>query len=180
MLLTVRQAAAATGKSKPTILRAIRSGKISAVKDEATGHLRVDPAELHRVFPPKSHEQERPEAKTLGDTADDAVVLRRELAILTTEREREREQYEAQLDDLRRRLDTEGEERRRLTAILTDQRAKPAPEAIPMPPPATAPQPIITPAPPAAAPAAVEAPSQTVEAVPASERSWLRRMLGGR
>jgi hypothetical protein len=31
---SLKQAAAATGKSKPTILRAIQSGRISAEKDE--------------------------------------------------------------------------------------------------------------------------------------------------
>ena len=34
---------------------------------------------------------------------------------------------DAVIDDLRRRLDAEAEERRRLTAILADQRAAPAP-----------------------------------------------------
>jgi hypothetical protein len=32
------------------------------------------------------------------------------------------------IDDLRRRLDTESEERRKLTALLTDQSRKPEPE----------------------------------------------------
>lgn len=52
------------------------------------------------------------------------ALLRRELAFMTAEREREREQLQARIDDLSRRLDAEGEERRRLTAILTDQRAQ--------------------------------------------------------
>ena len=38
---------------------------------------------------------------------------------------------DAVIDDLRRRLDAEAEERRRLTAILADQRAKPEPAAGP-------------------------------------------------
>jgi hypothetical protein len=42
---------------------------------------------------------------------------------------------DAVIDDLRERLDREGEERRKLTAILTDQRAK-APEVIVTPAPA--------------------------------------------
>lgn len=44
---------------------------------------------------------------------------------LAEERERERRQLQDRIDNLERRLDIEGEERRKLTAILTDQRAKP-------------------------------------------------------
>ena len=44
---------------------------------------------------------------------------------------------DAVIDDLRERLDREGEERRKLTAILTDQRAK-APEVIVTPAPTKA------------------------------------------
>lgn len=43
-------AAKASGNSVSTITRAIRSGKISASKD-AGGAWRIDPSELHRVFP---------------------------------------------------------------------------------------------------------------------------------
>ena len=40
----------------------------------------------------------------------------------------ELEQVKGERDDLRRRLDAEGEERRKLTALLTDQREKPTAE----------------------------------------------------
>lgn len=52
---------------------------------------------------------------------------------LAEERERERRQLQDRIDNLERRLDIEGEERRKLTAILTDQRAKPE-AAEPAPP----------------------------------------------
>jgi hypothetical protein len=45
------------------------------------------------------------------------------------ERERERQQMQATIDDLRRRLDVEGEERRRLTLMLTHRPEQPPPEA---------------------------------------------------
>jgi hypothetical protein len=51
MSFSLKQAAAASGKSKPTILRAIQAGKISAEKDEQ-GEWQIDPAELHRVYEP--------------------------------------------------------------------------------------------------------------------------------
>ena len=45
--------AKAAGTSKASIWRAIKSGRISATR-EADGSFRIDPAELHRVFPPVS------------------------------------------------------------------------------------------------------------------------------
>ena len=49
MSYTMGQAARATGKSKATILRAIRSGKISAEKS-LNGVWRIEPAEVYRVI----------------------------------------------------------------------------------------------------------------------------------
>ena len=51
MAYTLAAAAAAAGLSKTTIFRAIKSGKISGSKDE-NGQWQVEPAELHRVYPP--------------------------------------------------------------------------------------------------------------------------------
>jgi hypothetical protein len=51
MSYTLGQAANATGKAKTTIQRAIKKGKISATRNESGGYV-IDPAELHRVFPP--------------------------------------------------------------------------------------------------------------------------------
>jgi predicted site-specific integrase-resolvase len=53
MRYTLGQAAKATGINKMTIGRAIRSGKISAAKNQ-NGEYDIDPSELHRVFPPVS------------------------------------------------------------------------------------------------------------------------------
>lgn len=51
MRYTLGTAAKATGKSKTTIQRAIAKGLISAEKGRGGGYS-IDPAELHRVFPP--------------------------------------------------------------------------------------------------------------------------------
>jgi hypothetical protein len=51
MLYGLKQAADATGRTKPTLLRAIQTGKISAKKNELRER-EIDPAELHRFFPP--------------------------------------------------------------------------------------------------------------------------------
>lgn len=55
MKYTAGQAAKAAGVSKATITRALHNGKISGLKDD-NGAWGIDPAELHRVFPPVAHE----------------------------------------------------------------------------------------------------------------------------
>jgi excisionase family DNA binding protein len=129
MPYTLGEAAKATGKSKPTIQRAIKNGTISAARNE-DGSYTIDPAELHRVFPPVTplagnDTGDMKRSVTPGDTPllqAELAVAREKLAALEQERQRERHQLEATIDDLRRRLDSEAEERRRLTALLTDQR----------------------------------------------------------
>ena len=151
MSYTVGQAAKATGKSKPTISRAIRTGIISATKNE-NGSYTIDPAELHRVFPPKRLSSDETRDILRSETPALQVTLQREIELL-------REMLtskDAVIDDLRERLDREGEERRKLTAILTDQRAK-APDVMVTPPPTS--EAIITPPPPAADPAPAAAPA---------------------
>ena len=49
MAYTLRAAAAATGLNKTTVLRAIKSGRISGVKNEL-GKWRIEPAEFHRIY----------------------------------------------------------------------------------------------------------------------------------
>lgn len=50
MALTLNKAAQTCGHAKSTLLDAIRSGRLSAPKDDR-GRYAIDPAELHRVFP---------------------------------------------------------------------------------------------------------------------------------
>mgnify|MGYP001253615837 CR=1 FL=1 len=130
MQYTAGQAANAVGKNIATITRAIKSGKISASKG-VDGAWRIDPAELHRVFPIAPQDLRKPKMQRDASPPQEAVsssenVLLQEVAIL---RERVRAQEVLlsdradQIDDLRSRLDKEGDERRRLAAILTDQSA---------------------------------------------------------
>lgn len=129
MQYTANEAAKATGKNVATITRAIKSGKISAYKDD-NGAWRIDPVELHRSFPAfaqtlqntKMQRDANPPQK-LNTSIDN--TLQEELSTL---RERVRSQDQLlddraeQIADLRIRLDREGEERRKLAAVLTDQR----------------------------------------------------------
>ncbi len=50
-MYTLGTAAKATGLAKSTIHRAIKTGKVSARSKDGAGY-EIDPAELHRVFPP--------------------------------------------------------------------------------------------------------------------------------
>jgi len=49
-MLSLSQSAKATSVSKATVHRAIKSGKLSATRNE-DGSYRIDPAELNRVYP---------------------------------------------------------------------------------------------------------------------------------
>jgi hypothetical protein len=119
MAYSVVQAAKAIGKSKNTVLRAIASGKISAVRDATTGAFQIEPSELHRVFAPAPHGA----SHDTPDGATRAAVLQAQLS----EKEALIAVLERANEDLRRRLDAEAEERRRLTALLADRSTPPAP-----------------------------------------------------
>ncbi len=49
-MYTIATAAAAVGRNKTAILRAINTGKISAAKDE-NGEWQIDPTDLHSIYP---------------------------------------------------------------------------------------------------------------------------------
>lgn len=120
MTLTLNQAAKAAGKAKGTILKSIKDGALSAPKDDK-GRYKIDPAELHRVFPLTSQEQSKKPTLTMPSDHENRIEierLRTELKAAQTLTENMAET----VADLRERLDREGEERRQLTAMLTDQR----------------------------------------------------------
>jgi len=106
MELSLTQAAKETGRSKSTIHRAIKSGKLSATRHE-DGSYSIDPAELFRAYPKEPPEpvavtQEGTPSGTGGtDMGTKADVLRVKVEMLTQQLEREQET----VTDLRRRLD---------------------------------------------------------------------------
>ena len=146
MPYSLKQAATATGKSKPTILRAIQTGKISAEKDEQ-GEWQIEPAELHRVYLLVSERNgsDEPECNDTqqADSPIETALLRAEVqqmrerfASIEIDRERERREASETIGDLRRRLDQSEQERRdkdrQLAALLTHQRPEteaPSPNA---------------------------------------------------
>jgi hypothetical protein len=123
MLMTIKQAGQATGKSKATILRAIQTHRISATKEDLTGAWMIDQAELHRVFPPVAHDASAP----VHGVDEPERMMRLELALmqqrledLRGERERERADRDAIIADLREDRDRWRAQAEKL--LLTDQR----------------------------------------------------------
>jgi hypothetical protein len=133
--VSLSEAARLTGKARVTIHRHIDKGKLTKEID-GTGNPVLDVAELERVYGTLKQPDTPPTVSQIQhETANNDNLLQRELELLREERERERDQFTNQIDDLRRRLDAEaearrieGEERRKLTAILTDQRQQQQPE----------------------------------------------------
>ena len=115
MNYTLSKAAMATGKNKATIQRAIKSGKISAIKN-SSGAYEIDPSELHRVYPATAQPVAQQDISNNTQHADkNNETIKFKLDLLEAERERERDQLQATIDDLRVRLDRSEE---RITALL--------------------------------------------------------------
>lgn len=133
MKYSLSEAAKATGKNKTTIQRAIKSGKISAAKGDS-GAYGIDPAELHRVFPPataqcdaqhlKSNDTQRGVFASNHSNLERIVELEKALAVAHEKAhglEAQKDQMADTINDLRKRLDSsEG----RVTALLMDNRPK--------------------------------------------------------
>ncbi len=99
MVYTLGEAAKATGKSKSTISKAIKSGRMSAQKG-ATGIYAIDPSELHRVYP-LTDSSEQDETHGIPPKKSENVSTIRELeAHLNAARERLADKEEV-LADLR-------------------------------------------------------------------------------
>ena len=109
-MYSLAQAAKATGKSKPTIARAIKAGRLSATRAD-DGSYTIDPAELARVFSLAAHSIDK-----IADAYP--ATSPGEVEALT-------------IRQLWNRLDAEVEERRRvqewLTGLLTHRQARSVP-----------------------------------------------------
>lgn len=117
MVYTLGEAAKATGKSKATISKAIKSGRISASKDE-TGTFHIDPSELYRVYPPTVSSEHKETPVNTPVKADIDGTIRELQARLEAAHERLSDK-EAVIADLREDRDRW---RHQATALLTDQR----------------------------------------------------------
>ena len=127
MPYTLGQAANATGKQKSTILGAIKSGRLSATRNELN-EWQIDPAELHRVYEPKPSTERH---ETPPNTAE--IALREEKIRFL---EREISRLEQTTSDLREDRD---HWRRQATYLIEHQplttEPEPEPKAEEIPPP---------------------------------------------
>jgi hypothetical protein len=96
-MYNLASASAATGVNKTSIWRAIKGGRLSAQRDE-TGGWMIDPAELHRVFPPLPAQATASKAEEQRDAMASQLVaeLRGVIADLRQDRDRWREAFERQ------------------------------------------------------------------------------------
>lgn len=117
MAYTLGEAAKATGKSKATISKAIKSGRISAHKDE-TGTFHIDPSELHRVYPPTVSSEHKETQTNTPEKYDSDGVIRELQARLEAAHERLSDK-DGVISDLREDRD---KWRQQATALLADQR----------------------------------------------------------
>ena len=114
---TLAQAITATGRSRSALLRAIRSGKLSASRD-ASGAYLVDTSELARVYPAGARPTRR--AARIG-----AAISR----CGSPPKRRAMQCFVETVGDLRRRLDVATEqlgEALQQVRLLTDQRTAPS------------------------------------------------------
>ncbi len=118
MYLSLGQAAKETGKSKSVISNALHSGRLSGKRNDK-GEWEIDPSELFRVFAKQNDQERKKEQNGTPENPAQNALLEQEIRHLREQLDRERELNR----DLNRRLDAENEERRKLTMLLTDQRA---------------------------------------------------------
>ena len=102
MQLSLSAAAKEVGRSKSTLSRAIKEGRLSATLRE-DGSYEIDPAELYRVFPPPVPYPVA--SNTTQPDIDPTGTLRMQLEMMERERDRDRGQMQTTIDDLRTRLD---------------------------------------------------------------------------
>ena len=107
MFYTLGEAAKESGKSKSTIKRAIDRGRLSAKKNDK-GEWKIDPAELHRVYPLTVAQVDRIEQSELDAAHQQISRLERAVEDLREDRNH----WRKQADHLQQQT----------TALLTDQR----------------------------------------------------------
>ena len=114
-MYTLGTAAKATGLTKSAISKAIQKGRISAKKNEM-GRYAIDPAELHRVYPPLPA-PEKDERERTRETATENRELKARLVLL---------------EELVREIREDRDHWRRQALALTHQPEREAPKDAPL------------------------------------------------
>ena len=110
MSYRLAEAAAACSLNKSTVRRAIKTGKVSATKD-AHGQWHIEPAELHRVYPPRTEagidERVRAyisEVALLRERIEDLKTLTDEYRVWVRDLSEQRDRAESRAAELDKRL----------------------------------------------------------------------------
>jgi len=114
--MTLTEAAKWAGVTRPTIFKALKSGRLSGRKDEA-GEWRIDPAELERAYAVKQPD----------DTAGNAALSNPNIAEALVAKDREIALLREALDDARVQRDRAMALAEAQTKLLVHEREKMAP-----------------------------------------------------
>lgn len=129
MYVTLGEAAKLTGKSKTSILRAIKNGRLSyAEKNEHS--YKIDPAELFRVYPAVSnsnHPKSNSTSQQIGTESNPVTLIEvtalRERLEAVTEQLRQSKEYCQDLKNERDRWQQQADHwRQQATGLLEDKR----------------------------------------------------------
>jgi hypothetical protein len=131
MSYSLSNAEAACGIYKSTVLRSIKSGRLTATKD-ALGQWRIEPAELHRVYPPVQSNDADSNGTRHGATAEvatatAALIVARDRAELAEQRLAD---FKVMFEDMRQDRDHWRVHAGRLA--LADARARHGGDALPV------------------------------------------------
>lgn len=121
--LTLSQAAKASGKSKSTLSRAIKTGRLSATRLD-DGNFSIDPAELFRVYPATATTpyDERPTERNATPASSE---LQRHIRLLEQLLEKERDTLAREREVAADLKEDRDRWRQQATSLLADQRPKP-------------------------------------------------------
>ena len=118
-MYTLGAASKATGKSKATISKALKSGRLSGHKGD-DGVFHIDPSELHRVYPPISQSEQQETPESLPESTRTNVLVR-ELETRLEAAQQRLTDKDGVIDDLREDRDRW---RQQATSLLEDKRPK--------------------------------------------------------
>jgi len=119
-MLTLGQASKMTGKSKPTISKAVKDGRLSGKKGK-DGVYQIEVSELLRVYDAKSEAKSEPLVLTQGMSEKVAELEKKHLEEKLQDAERRMLKLEQERDQA---IQDAREDRAKFMALLEDQRPR--------------------------------------------------------
>ena len=119
-LLTLGEAAKLTGKSKPTISKAVKDGKISGTKG-ADGVFQIEVSELLRVYPAKSQDDSKDTPKTSSPSSEVEALKQQHLEEKVNDLEKRLMKAEQERDQA---IQDARDDRNKFMALLEHQKPK--------------------------------------------------------